>query len=96
MIMLADPHDHKVAAVWVLSAACHDYHCHCRIALVFWLQLLLLLWCSGCTWREGRGDNNIDRERVDVVVGDKVLLEERTKDNELDCSCNQSKHKIDR
>ena len=70
---------------------------------MFRLQLLLLLWCSGCTRREGRGDKTIDRERVDivvvvvvVVVVDKALLEERTKDNELDRTRNnRSKHKID-
>ena len=53
--------------------------------------------CSGVTWRDGyHGDNNIDRERVDVVADDKGLLGEPNKDNKLDCSYNRSKHKIDR
>ena len=26
------------------------------------------MWCSGCTWREGRrGDHDLDRGRVDAV-----------------------------
>ena len=55
---------------------------HC---VAFRLLLLLLLWSSGCTWREGcHGDKD-----VDIVVDDKVLLGETNKDNELDCSsCN--------
>ena len=35
---------------------------------------MLLLWCSGCAWREGRVDNALDRGRVDIIVGDKGLL----------------------
>ena len=39
------------------------------------MLLLLLLWCYGCTWRERRhGDKDVDRGRVDIVVGDKGLL----------------------
>ena len=33
-----------------------------------------MLWCSSCTWREGRVGNALDSERVDIVVGDKELL----------------------
>ena len=44
-----------------------DCHCHCRISF---RVLLLLLWSSGCTWREGcHDDKDVDRECVDVVVG---------------------------
>ena len=34
-----------------------------------------MLWCSSCTWREGRhGGNTLDIGRVDIVVDDKGLL----------------------
>ena len=34
-----------------------------------------MLWCSSCTWREGRqGGNALDSGRVDIVVNDKGLL----------------------
>ena len=37
--------------------------------------MLLLLWCSSCTWREGRVvGNDIDNGRVHIVVDDKELL----------------------
>ena len=36
--------------------------------------MLLLPGCSGCTWREGRVGNALDRKRVDIVVDDKGLL----------------------
>ena len=35
---------------------------------------LLLLWCSGCTWREGRFGNALDSRRVDVVDDAKGML----------------------
>ena len=36
--------------------------------------MLLLLWCSGCTWREGCVGNDLDSGRVYIVVDDKGLL----------------------
>ena len=62
----------------VLLSACHDFHCHCHChcQIVF---RLLLLWISGCTWREGRhGDKDVDRERVNIVVVDVELLRSET------------------
>ena len=52
--------------------------------------LLLLLWCSGCNWREaGRHeDKDVDRGRVDAIVDDEGLLSETDKHDELDYKCN--------
>ena len=37
--------------------------------------MLLLLWCSSFTWREGRvSGNDLDSGRVHIVVDDKGLL----------------------
>ena len=36
--------------------------------------MLLLLWCSGCTWREEHVGNALDSGHVDIVVVDKGLL----------------------
>ena len=33
-----------------------------------------MLWCSGCTWREGRVGNAVDSGRVDIIVDDKGML----------------------
>ena len=59
-------------AAGVLLSVCQDFYCHCQIA--FRLQLLLLLWCSGCAWRELRVGNALDSRRVDVVVDDNILV----------------------
>ena len=73
------------SAIAVLLSVCHNCHCHhCRIA-----SRLLLIWCSSCTWRDGRVGNALDSRYVDIVDADNVLLRSETnKDNELDCSCN--------
>ena len=33
--------------------------------------MLLLLWCSGCTWRGERAGNALDSGRVNIVAVDK-------------------------
>ena len=70
-----------IVVAWVTAVrrlvVCHDCHCHCRNS--FRLQLLLL-WCSGCTWREGHhGDKDDDRGRVHAVDAAKGLLSETNK-----------------
>ena len=63
------------SAIAVLLSMCHDCHCHCHSRITFRL-LLLPLWSSGCTWREGRVGNALDRGRVDIVDAAKGLLSE--------------------
>ena len=33
-----------------------------------------MLWCTGCTWREGPVGNDLDSRRVDIVDADNGLL----------------------
>ena len=35
---------------------------------------MLLLWSSGCTWKEGCVGNALDSGRVDIAVDDKGML----------------------
>ena len=52
----------------VYRSVCHNYHCHCWIALMFRLHL-----------EGGRhGDKDVDRERAGIVVVDKGLLRSET------------------
>ena len=43
---------------------CHNCYCHCHCRIAF---RLLLLGCSGCTWREECVGNALDRGRVNIV-----------------------------